>query len=309
MLEEEEKKKNIILNKIKKFSLKVPVKEIFFKLLLLIILILLSNHLPYVWLQNDINGRIIEIIIIYFILNILLSLIRILVTNAYIIKNKLPSDHNDNFTLGIKRISNLIGIFILIPILFIKLGINTSDFVTSISVFSFAIVFIFKSYISNAIDSMIIMFSNHFKIKEYINVGDIKGRIIDINFQNTTLKTDEGDVVYIPNSDLLNTKVVNYSKSNIKNIRFDFSLPSDFYGHIEKLDEYLKRRICIRFENLIDDDNILLKTKEIKKDETLFTIEIKLQRYNFKIENNIKNYLAKQIVKFIDKNQMSNDDE
>jgi small-conductance mechanosensitive channel len=144
------------------------------------------------------------------------------------------------------------------------------------------------------------MFTNDMQLKEFIKIEDKKGKIIDINFLNTHIRTDDGDIILIPNSKLISEEITNYSKSQIKRIKFNFTLGSENYKYIDELEEYLTKNICEEYKHLVEsEEEILIKAIEIKKDETQFRIEIIVSRFNFKIENKMNNYISKQIIKFL----------
>ncbi len=290
-------------NELKHILLQLKIKEILTKLILLIFLTYFIYKIPIEFLKENVMVQIINIIILYIIINLLVSLIRILIISTYKIKNKFPPDFTDNFTLSIRRISTLVIIIFMIPAILSSIGLKLSEVLTSLSLFAVALVLLSKDYLSNAFNGLIIMFSNDYKLKEYIQIGDVKGRIIDVKFLNTEIRTDDGNVVFIPNNLFITEKIINLSKSSIKKIKFDFSLNPPYYSMIDQLDNYISKKLCKEFDAILSEDNILVRTREIKKDETLFTVEINVQRYSFKIENKIKNYLAKEMIKFITKKQ------
>jgi small-conductance mechanosensitive channel len=292
---------------IKNTLLQFRIKEITYKIFILVFLSYIIFKIPVQILQNNLILQLINIFVLYITINIFISLIRILINSTYKIRNKYSHDYTDTFTLGITRISTLFIVILMIPTVLSTFGLNIVEVITSMSLFGVAIAILSKDYLSNLFNGLIIMFSNNYNLKEYIKIGELKGRIINITFLSTQIKTDEGDVVLIPNTTILTEKIINMSKSNIKKITFDFTLAYDHYHLIERLEKHLSKKIIKEFKNIVESqEDILIINKEIKKDESLFVIEINVQRYSFKNENKIKKFLSKEIIKYITKRNKIN---
>ena len=267
-----------------------------------IILIILWSFLFYFdkkWILYGILPAILEILFYYFALSLLMSFIKSFFVFLYKKKNEHTSDYYDNFILGIDRVSFLalnIGFFFFFLYL---INVNIQNFITSISIFAVALVLIFKDYISNMINGMIIMFSPDLNLKEYIKVGEHKGRIIDISFLNTEIRTEDGDVIFIPNTQMITEKVTNYSKSSIKKVKYEFKLPLSYAGKMEDLTNYISKGLCKEFEGLITDENIIIKINTIDKDNIYLMLEVTSQKYNFKFDDKVKTIFSTLLIKFI----------
>ncbi len=280
---------------------KVPSKIIY-----LFILGFLTIYFRNSTYQNVLLLKIIEILFHFFMIQVFFNIIKVLIIAIYKKRGKYPKDHEDNFILGISRVTLLLTYVVFVLVFLILIGINVLDFLMSLSIIAVAIVLITNEYLKNMINGMILMFSDDLRLKEYIKVGDLKGRIININFLNTQIKTDDGDVVFIPNSLLINDKVINYSKSIIKRIKFNFSLSKDYFNCMDEFEKYISENVAKDFE-LVSEDGVLLKAVEIKKDEAFFRIEVIVSKYNFKIEKKLNNYLSKLILKFISEKNIVSD--
>lgn len=276
-------------------ELKKKSNEIF----ILIILWSILFYFPRKWIQYGTLPAIIEIIFYYFTLSLIIDFFKSFFVFLYKKKHGFTFDYYDNFILGIERVSFLMLNFIFFFFFLYLINVNIKDFMTSISIFAAALVLMFKDYISNMINGMIIMFSPDFNVKDYIKIGEYKGRIININFLHTEIKTDEGDIIYIPNNNLFTDKVINYSKSNIKKIRYDFKLGILYAGKIEELTAHIVSGLCKEFEGLITEENISIKVNTIDKDIISLTLDVSSQKYNFKFEDKVKAIFSSLLLEFI----------
>ena len=187
-----------------------------------------------------------QILAIFLLVSSIANLVRFFTVTAYRKRSLLPVGERDNFILGVDSLSALIVFLITAASVFAVFNIAFQTFLTSISLFAVALVLIFRDYISNYLDSFRLMFSTDYRIGDYIKVSEFtKGVITDVHFRATKLKTDEGDVLFIPNTKLMTSEVVNYSKTKFKRIIVPFSLPTESLLTVEKFEEKLKN-LCLK---------------------------------------------------------------
>ena len=145
------------------------------------------------------------------------------------------------------------------------------------------------------------MFSNEIKLKEYVQINEYKGRIVDLNFLNVELKSDDGKIVYVPNFKFFTEDLINYWKSSLKRVAYDFNLDFVFFGEIDKLEKNIAKALYEEFENLVNEENISLKVKQIASNRVSIALEVIVSRFNFKVENNILQFSSRFILKFVHK--------
>jgi hypothetical protein len=88
-------------------------------------------------------------------------------------------------------------------------NLHLKDLITSLSVAAAAVAIVFKDYISNVINGMVLAFSNRLLIDDYVKIGHHRGRITDITLGSVQLLTDEDEVVFLPNTILFTHEIVN----------------------------------------------------------------------------------------------------
>lgn len=279
------------------------ITNIYYKLFFIVILgLLLVEYRPllqeYKYLFISVR-----ILFYYFLLNIIFNYARLLINYIYLKKNKYSIDYVDNFVLGIDRISFFLNHFVFFFVFIHLIGIDIKSLFTSLSIIAVAIVLIFKEYIANFLAGINIMFSDEYKLKDYVKIGEAKGRINNISFQNVELKTESGDYVFIPNALVLSKEVVNFSKGSIKTVKFETTLSSDYFDKFDNLRKLLKKKISDNFNEVQSIDNVNLKIEKIEKDTIIFSTEVYVSRYNYKIEEKIKSFASEEILVFLSKNK------
>jgi len=68
-----------------------------------------------------------------------------------------------------------------------------------------------QNIFNNFVSGVILIFEKPFRVGDYIELADKKGRVKDIGIRSSILLTKEGSELIIPNGDLLSGRVVNWS--------------------------------------------------------------------------------------------------
>ncbi|WNB16766.1 mechanosensitive ion channel family protein [Marivirga arenosa] len=76
---------------------------------------------------------------------------------------------------------------------------------------------------NNFISGIIILFERPIKVGDRIEVGDINGDVQSISMRSTTVITNDNISVIVPNSEFINSQVINWSH-NDRRVRFKFPI-------------------------------------------------------------------------------------
>jgi small-conductance mechanosensitive channel len=71
-----------------------------------------------------------------------------------------------------------------------------------------------QNIVNNFVSGIILIFDRPVRIGDTVEVGDKKGRVKEISIRTSTLLTEEGAEVIIPNGDVLSNHIVNWTLSN-----------------------------------------------------------------------------------------------
>lgn len=252
------------------------------KLLLLIILeyfyegdTILSPYLE----QYSILYNIIKALIFLLSANLLISLGRIITLRFYLQKRE-DSKVQPNFVIGIDRISSILNVIAIVISFMLAFGIKPLEFLTSITIVAAAIAILTKDFISNIINGLIIMFSDQLEVGDKIHIGKSTGFIRDITLSNIILKNDTGEIIIIPNSMVLSSEVINYSKNNTHQMIFDTELPYSTDLQLNSLEEKLTESLT-SFSDYVFLEGSQLNVLERKAENVLV-------RYQFPIKSGEK---------------------
>ena len=128
---------------------------------------------------------------------------------------KLVGKVSHNHTLNNLFVS-VIHLFFIGVILFTVLSILQLDkAVTSIlagaGILGLALAFAFQDIAANFISGIFISFRRPLRIGDIVEINDYMGKVEKINLRDTTIKTFQGQMVIIPNKEVFQNPIENYS--------------------------------------------------------------------------------------------------
>ncbi len=80
-----------------------------------------------------------------------------------------------------------------------------------------------QTIVNNLVSGVILIFEQPFRIGDYIETGDKKGRVVDIGIRSSRILMEEGAEIIMPNADLLSGRVINWTLRN-DHVRIEFPL-------------------------------------------------------------------------------------
>jgi len=90
-------------------------------------------------------------------------------------------------------------------------GVNITPFLTGAGILGLTFSFGAQSLAKDLISGFFIIFDNQFEVGDYIKVGALEGEVKKITLRQTILKDKNGNLIFIPNSQI--TSVVKIKKS------------------------------------------------------------------------------------------------
>ncbi len=154
---------------------------------------------------------------ILYVILIAVMLYRITNTIAYmkmeaIRKSKVLK--NEVINLTIKVIN---GLIILIAFIFILkiIGVDLTALLSGLGIAGAAVAFAAKDSISNIFGSVSILLGDVFEQGDWIETKDVNGTVVEIGLRASTIRTFDNALISIPNSELANYGVKNWSRRSI----------------------------------------------------------------------------------------------
>lgn len=186
-------------------------------------------------------SNIVQVIVVYFILKLVLYSIKLL-----IFKSK-KFDVAKKFSLFqlIKYVLNSITLIILLNIL----GFDVKYLLLGSSALLVGLGFGLQNLFSDFISGIILLIDRTVKVDDVIEVNDLIGKVVKINFRTTIIITRDDKYIIIPNTDLTKNQLINWTLNNVDS-RFDINVGVSYNSDIE-----LVKKILIdaaKSERLVD---------------------------------------------------------
>jgi small-conductance mechanosensitive channel len=111
------------------------------------------------------------------------------------------------------------------------LNLDLNALIASLGIFSIALAFGSQQIIQNSIAGLLISVVRPIQLDDWVEIGDTGiSNIKDINLTRTVLRNKDGKLFYVPNSLLISTIIINYTKSGFVEIPVPLKIPytSDF---------------------------------------------------------------------------------
>ncbi len=133
-----------------------------------------------------------------------------------------------------------IGIFVVLGIL--KLDKTVTSLLAGVGVIGLALGFAFQDIASNFVSGIILAFRTPFQVGEIIEVKGYMGKVSRANLRVTVIENFDGQEIYIPNKEVLQTAIKNYSATGLRriNLTIGVSYADDLKIAQEKAVEAIK---------------------------------------------------------------------
>lgn len=118
---------------------------------------------------------------------------------------------DSNITKLIFRVFKVLYVFVGFMIVAAELGINTSSILAIFSLFGLAVSLSIQNLMSNLANAISIFTNKPFIIGDYVNIAGTEGTVADISFMYTKLVTVNEDAVYLNNTTVGTSNIINYT--------------------------------------------------------------------------------------------------
>lgn len=130
---------------------------------------------------------------------------------------------------------------------------DISAFIASLGIGAMAIAFAAKDSLANIFGSIIIVLERPFTIGDWISTNGVEGTVEKISFRSTCVRTFTQELVFIPNSLLSNTPIINFTKRQKYRIQFTLGLTYGTTGaQLSKVCDEI-RLMCVSLDEIFND--------------------------------------------------------
>src|SRR5580765_4554260 len=116
---------------------------------------------------------------------------------------------------------------------------------------AFILGFAFKDIGENFLAGIILAFKRPFHVGDVVESNGMKGKVTGMTLRETSLKTFDGKDVFMPNSMILNTPLINYTVDVFN--RIDFTIAISASSDVQKAIEIIKKILNEKKEILLEE--------------------------------------------------------
>ncbi|MGX6592174.1 small conductance mechanosensitive channel [Cetobacterium ceti] len=150
-------------------------------------------------------------------------------------------------------VSNLGINIILITSCLIILGVKESSLIAFLGTIGIGIGLALKDNLSNFAGGIIILLFKTYKVGDEVEIADHMGYVKAIDIFCTSVRTHNNDLVLIPNGKIVSDKIINYTKTPTRRLKFIVSI-----GYDDNID--LARKVL---EEMLSNNPLVLKDPKV----------------------------------------------
>lgn len=132
--------------------------------------------------------------------------------------------------------------FVAVIIVADSLGIPITSLIAVLSVAGLALSLAIQGVLSNIAGGIMVLSSKPFGVGDYIEAGGVGGTVKEIGLAYTKLATADNKLIYIPNSDISASQIVNYSANDAR--RIEIKIGASYDDSIEDVKKALNEVIA-----------------------------------------------------------------
>lgn len=178
------------------------------------------------------------------------------------------------------------------------LGVPMTSLVTVLGSAAVAVGLALQGGLSNLAGGIMIMIFKPFKVGDYVDTHADSGTVKEITLFYTTLQTPDNKIIMLPNGNLVNNPIVNYSKQ--KERRLDLKISVAYESDIDKVKEVILK-VLNEDEHINKEKELFVRLDEMADSALNFVIRVwvKAEDYwptSFDLKENIKKALDKNSI-------------
>lgn len=167
-----------------------------------------------------------------------------------------------------------LGIGLIIALNVLQLQQTVTSLLAGAGIIGLALGFAFQDIAANFISGVLITFRQPIKVGDIINTQDFTGKVEKIDLRVTMIRTFQGLHVIIPNKDIFQKPVTNYTKTFER--RIDLELGVSYGEDLEKVKEIALKAVE-KMPHLLDNQEIGFYYKEFGDSSINFVLMLWIQ--------------------------------
>jgi small conductance mechanosensitive channel len=158
------------------------------------------------------------------------------------------------------------------------IGIQMTSFIAILGAAGLAVGFALQGSLSNFAGGVLILVSKPFKVGESIEAKGHRGNVKQIDILYTTMETFSGETVVIPNGNLANSDIKNYSRKPIRRIELTVGIS---YDSDLKVAKKLLNKLVSKEDRVLEDPKFTVDVNNLGDSSVDFRVTMWTENKNF----------------------------
>ena len=207
-------------------------------------------------ITNSVIANILSSLAIFTLFWFILAIVNGLQSALYRFMAKINQELSKEFSKFLIRIIKLIIFILGISSILTVWGINVTALIASLGIGGLAFALAAKDTASNLFGSIAILVDKSIKIGDWVVVDGIEGVVEDIGMRTTKIRTFQKSITAIPNSIVANAHIENFSRRDIRRLKFTIGLiystkKDDIKAIVSSIESMIKNHSCIAQDETI----------------------------------------------------------
>jgi potassium-dependent mechanosensitive channel len=159
-----------------------------------------------------------------------------------------------------------------------------------------------QSIVNNFVSGVILIFDRPLRIGDTVDIGDKRGRVKEIGIRTSTLLTEEGAEVIIPNGDILSHNIINWTLSN-NHVRQVISFTLDKPTEMNAVGSDAIKAIVLKNSNVLEQRQPEIMIETLNSKNIQLKVYFWIQDFNQGAATSAE--VKAEIYKYLEKNGMT----
>ena len=159
------------------------------------------------------------------LLVICLVVVKILmrIVTRFLEKSKLERSLHTFIRTAVK----VVLLFLTVLMVAKTLGIDVTSLIALLSVFGLAVSLAVQNSMSNVAGGIQLLSSKPFVVGDFVEAGGVSGTVVDVGIFYTKIRTGDNKMIQVPNSQIANEKIINYTSEEERRVDWKFTASYD----------------------------------------------------------------------------------
>ena len=193
-------------------------------------------------------AKYLPILIMFVIAMVIINLLTN-VLKKIVYASKLPKNIHGFTVSGIKTFLY----FLVIMMICSRLGIDVTSLIAAFSIVGVAVSLSIQNTLANVMAGFSLLATKQFSVDDYVDIGGVAGTVIKIGLSCCKIKTYDGKDIYVPNSNIISTNIINYTKEPLR--RVDITIGTSYSEQVDKIKTALQK--------VVDDTPAVIREKDV----------------------------------------------